>query len=266
MYPPTRRHCKRLKQLMEQMKKTEEYKNIVEQMKKPLRKKLERLLNYDLYNNQSEKLDATATNRDSEKIKVPDPEGWHNTIQCYIENNVPLPEFVTPSLIKEIEELATRSFGYEWTWSKEMTRLGIGRFVHDLHVHIEDFLNKKHKHKFNLFTGHDSTLVPLMSAFGVYDNTFPPVGSRVVIEILSRDGEYFVRMTFNEKDLKLPNCNVITLKNGEILCPYNDFKRIAMSVGYNQEQWKQACDYEEIIPKQVTGHTCNIPKENVGSN
>merc|ERR1711991_22476 len=59
------------------------------------------------------------------------------------------------------------------------------------------------------FVGHDTTLLPFLSAFQVFDGLWPPYTSAIIIEIYdSTDSNHqYVRFLYNGNVLKLPFSN-----------------------------------------------------------
>jgi hypothetical protein len=51
-----------------------------------------------------------------------------------------------------------------------MAHLAIGPFMRDLKVNIEENLNVTGGKKVSVFSGHDSTVGPLLGAFKIFDN------------------------------------------------------------------------------------------------
>lgn len=44
----------------------------------------------------------------------------------------------------------------------------------------------------HLYSGHDTTIVPLLDTLGVYNFIQPPVGSAVLVELRLKNDEYIV--------------------------------------------------------------------------
>ncbi|RWS00366.1 uncharacterized protein B4U79_16885 [Dinothrombium tinctorium] len=69
--------------------------------------------------------------------------------------------------------------------------------------------------KFNLYSAHDTTIVSVLKAFGVYDMQIPPYGATLMFEFYERNFEqkqmkvYYLKNTEskNPELLKLPACN-----------------------------------------------------------
>lgn len=55
--------------------------------------------------------------------------------------------------------------------------------------------------------GHDTTVLPLLSAWGVWDGQWPSYASIITLELYeTSDGHYF-RLLYAGKELKLPTCS-----------------------------------------------------------
>lgn len=91
---------------------------------------------------------------------------------------------------------------YIWTqmYSDPSTnRLAIGRFLYDMLSDIRQHHNKQ----FLIYSGHDSTLVPLLCALGVFDHRFPSYASYAALEFATRkDGSTVVRIVYNDHILQ----------------------------------------------------------------
>lgn len=92
--------------------------------------------------------------------------------------------------------------------STDVIKYGIGLFVGDL---MEDYqaLTKSHKGYVNYYSGHDTTLWPLVRAFGFLTSEWPPYASHMILEQWqpkSSAGESYARLHYNGKLLTVPGC------------------------------------------------------------
>ena len=115
----------------------------------------------------------------------------------------------------------------------ESLKLSIGPFLPDiLHVidNIRDGLTRSvvqatpHKDikRLYLFSGHDTTIIPLLLVLGVFDGQWPAYSASVTLELLqdarSRD-KLYVRALHDDTPLVLPACG------GSTLCPLDVFEQ-----------------------------------------
>jgi hypothetical protein len=95
-----------------------------------------------------------------------------------------------------------------WMWGKlysdaELNRLAIGRFLGEV---LGDLTNAALANKsVFLYSGHDSTLVPLLCALGCHDDVWPPYASSLALEIAtsSSSGERLVRAIYNDQEVEM---------------------------------------------------------------
>jgi hypothetical protein len=63
--------------------------------------------------------------------------------------------------------------------------------------------------KYALFSGHDTTVAPLLGLLGVFDGYWPPYASNVVFELLDDETaaeRWSVRLLYNDRELTIPGC------------------------------------------------------------
>lgn len=81
--------------------------------------------------------------------------------------------------------------------------------------------------KLCLFSAHDTTLLPMLVAMGVFDNKWPPYAAAIAFELYEEEnegigakrgkGDMFVRVSYNNKPLSIPGCE-------GVYCPLATFK------------------------------------------
>ena len=131
-------------------------------------------------------------------------------------HGVPFPEGITDVEAREIVGL-----GF-WAMAQEYRPREIGRLLaRDLLAEVMSHMEKAHQgtqpHRLILYSAHDSTLLPVLSALGVPRDTQVPYASNVIFE-LSRDGTaWSVRVRYNGEDLVLPD-------TGKAACSYEEFR------------------------------------------
>lgn len=79
-------------------------------------------------------------------------------------------------------------------------------------------------HKVVVYSGHDVTLSPFLTALGVYDGIVPPYASRAIIELLRGKDGYFIRVVYNGVDLTSGLKFCVGSLNAENLCPLHVFQ------------------------------------------
>jgi acid phosphatase len=100
----------------------------------------------------------------------------------------------------------------------ETTRLSIGAFLKQLLLLLRDAADRAAAAspgpRFRLFSGHDSTIAPLMGAFRDWDYVWPPLASSIQMELYFASGtiDPYVQVIFNGRPLSVPGC-------GGTMCP-----------------------------------------------
>jgi lysophosphatidic acid phosphatase type 6 len=156
-------------------------------------------------------------------------------LTCYSVHNIELPNSIT---LKDVEKI-TDLVGFMWGriyGDDELNRLAIGRFIREMISDLESSLSESQLSchvKMLLYSGHDSTLVPLLCALGIYDGVWPLYASYITIEtvICRNSDKKKVRVTYNDKDQIIKGAD-------NIWCDYevfmNRMKKMSISrVEYN---------------------------------
>jgi len=136
-----------------------------------------------------------------------------NVINCY---NAALPHGITQQMINEVFEIANWEYNYTLA-NVELTKLTIGSFAQELVQRIQDKIAGKVTQKYFHYSGHDTTIAPLMTAFGVYDGKWPPYASHSQLELWSdAKGNHFVQVKYQGIAHKLNGCT-------STFCPVEQF-------------------------------------------
>lgn len=159
-------------------------------------------------------------------------------LTCHAVHDIDHIKGVTP----EDEEAVTKLTG--WLWGllyndDVLNKLAIGRFLNELLLKLDDS-NSGNDEKMLFFSGHDSTLVPVLCALGIFDNVWPPYASFLTIEIAvsKSTNTRFVKATYNDKDAIMTKIE----NNNSLWCPYENFIARLKSMSVTYEQYQQICD------------------------
>ncbi|NWI65143.1 PPA6 phosphatase, partial [Todus mexicanus] len=86
--------------------------------------------------------------------------------------------------------------------SREVLQMSIGLLFHTLQKNIREAIqpssSAQKARKLILYASHDTTLVPLLMALGIFDHKWPPYASDVTLELYQhrQSEEWFVRMSY----------------------------------------------------------------------
>lgn len=124
-----------------------------------------------------------------------------------------LPEWMDLKLYADIEALAVRRinllFNPNSAHLADVLHLGMGRLLQELVQNMESCITGSSSEKLHLFSGHDTTVVPLLAAFGMELDHWPPYASHVELELWqcpsdSNTSAYYVRVVYNGDEVTWP--------------------------------------------------------------
>eukprot|EP01039_Chlorochromonas_danica_P002358 gene2358-2589_t len=177
-------------------------------------------------------------------------------LQTHLVHNIHYIEGLDEKDMVKIDEVAT------FIWSvmyhdQEMNRLSIGRFLCELLQDMESYQDRR----FLIYSGHDSTLVPILCGLDVFDDVFPDYASYIALEVASgrSNGVKYIRLIYNDKILALPAAldrkraqlklspRSIDRKAGNELeksgwARLEDFTSVLSSMALTKEQYKRDCE------------------------
>ncbi|TPX35249.1 hypothetical protein SmJEL517_g02253 [Synchytrium microbalum] len=170
---------------------------------------------------------------DSKHVDLRYLHSLYDTFICMDAHGVPLPPGVSQKDMLDLEQMTVK---YWWNVFEQpdIARLSIGRLVKDLKDKIDDNVqNNKDSVKLAVFSGHDSTVGPLLSAFRVFDGRYPPFSCMMTLELFAEEKkktqEHFVRVLYQGQPQKIPQCQTSGNhhSNGDTsLCTLEAFNKV----------------------------------------
>jgi len=148
----------------------------------------------------------------------------------------PLPQGITPEIIDSIFNISTWQIHAIYN-TTTIQRLAIGRFVGELYQNMIDKISGTNKYKYMLFSGHDTTLAPLLSALNIFGPfIWPPYASNLAIELVrDTQNQFYVSLKYNFIPIIIPGCKNL----GGLLCPIGVFGNIINEV--IPSDWETEC-------------------------
>jgi len=132
-------------------------------------------------------------------------------------HNQTYPEGITDDMVLEIFEIANWQWSFELN-SSSVVRLGIGAFTGELVLAMQEVIDGQDLIPYLIYSGHDTTVGPLMASFSAYDGRWPPYASHVEIELWEDSSEqYYVVVKYQGIPTVLPYCG------GSFYCPFESF-------------------------------------------
>jgi len=211
--------CPRFEQLQEEIENGEYMKNIYDE-------------NKDLF-------DYISKNAGENISDIVHLDYIYDTLLIEDLNNMTLPEW-TKSVFPggKFEELRDLSFTID-TFTHELKRLKGGPFVNELIDHFHQVQNGSldpPERKLFMYSGHDTTVAPILHTLGVFDIKAPPYASMIIIELFDRSGLY-VRVSYRNTSDQPPT--VLSIPGCDPLCPLDNFEDLTESI--RPLDWRSEC-------------------------
>jgi len=131
-------------------------------------------------------------------------------------HNKEVPAGITSAMLDQIYEAAAWINWFEWS-DDESGRLGSGMLLQELQARLQQNVAGETQPKFLFYSGHDSTVGPLMGSLGFFGG-WPPYASHVEIELWSDSArtQFYVQVKYNGESILMSGCS-------DVMCDYSDF-------------------------------------------
>lgn len=133
-------------------------------------------------------------------------------------HGVKLPEGITKSQAEEILGIYSQAMALAFK-PRAIGRLLAKDFMTEVLTDLQKAVDGAPPYKFMLYSGHDTTILPVMSALGVPLETEPGYASNLSFELLKDGKDFSVRVRYNGKDVILPD------NGGKNTCTFENFKQ-----------------------------------------
>jgi len=176
---------------------------------------------------------AELSNYTGQPVKTPDDvQSLYGTLRAETEYGLKLPKWAQEYYPDKLLNLTELSYIYN-IYTDELKQLKAGPFIQKL---VTEFENKRDNKlepkdlKISLYTGHDSSVVNILSALNVWEKQFPAYGIMAMFELVrdKKTGEIGVQMylrnsaTSGAIPLTMPGC--------EHFCPLDKFVELGKKV------------------------------------
>ncbi|XP_033624929.1 lysophosphatidic acid phosphatase type 6-like [Asterias rubens] len=148
-------------------------------------------------------------------------------------HDVPLSAVLEP-LASVIEKAAVGITCHSLGKGTDTLQYAIGPLLQLILSNIERVTSKTCEDKMHLYAVHDTTLIPLLIAVGIFEDAWPGFCSDVIIETYQdQNGDCFIRILYLGKEKKLgPNNNT--------LLPMQEFKDLLSPCLINKEEFEKS--------------------------
>ncbi|XP_069805184.1 testicular acid phosphatase homolog isoform X1 [Dendropsophus ebraccatus] len=176
----------------------------------------------------------------------------YDTLFCQKSHNLSLPAWATPEVMQTLEEITTFDTKAHMALHRpvEKARLTGGILVDAVLRNFTEAIKKSSPLKMVMYSAHDSTILALQGALGVYSGIHPPYASCHLFEFYKEsDGTYSIGMYYRNESNKEPYEMVVPGCRSP--CPLRLFSQLMVPV-IPQDWWKE-CQIQE--PQQKTDGT-----------
>lgn len=139
----------------------------------------------------------------------------HDAMTVIKSHGKPLPKGMTDELLLEINKEAAKRMlalvapGVELSHREELLKLSMGRLFDTVVQRMRQVSSGQSKDKLYCYSGHDTTVMPLLATLGQDVSTWPPYVSNVVFELWEgqKNGQKqeYVKVLVNGKESQLPD-------------------------------------------------------------
>jgi hypothetical protein len=155
-------------------------------------------------------------------------------------HDLPLLPGSTPENVAEAAALSTTEWFGQYSdpvIGREVCRIGMGPLFRDMLGQLTSPTPRKAV----FYSGHDTTIAPLLACVTGFDFKWPKYGSNVAFEVLEKDDtkEKFVQLRYNFARRVMQECQAFAPKDAPTLCPMAKFEDILKS--RIPSDWEQEC-------------------------
>ena len=180
-------------------------------------------------------------------VSHPSANGILDTLVAAKAHGFKLPSDIDEDILRDLEDIVVKEWFYGHMASAEVRRLGLGRLmgvIRDrMSLREKGGIEDDEKLKLAIYSGHDTTVGPILIILNAFDNKWPPFGSAILFELFKQkeSDQHFVRVKYNENTLELPGCQAKgDHKQGDkSLCTFEAFKKIVKD--QVPTDWEKEC-------------------------
>ncbi|KAG8567821.1 hypothetical protein GDO81_013785 [Engystomops pustulosus] len=155
----------------------------------------------------------------------------YDTLFCQKSHNFSLPAWATPDVLHTLEEISAFDMKAHMALykPKEKARLTGGILVDAVLKNFTEAIKKSSPLKMVMYSAHDSTILALQGALGVYSGIHPPYASCHIFEFYKEsDGTYSVGMYYRNESNREPY--TLALPGCTSPCPLHIFSQLMAPV------------------------------------
>lgn len=174
---------------------------------------------------------AELTKFTGHSIKTPD-DVYSGTLRAETEYKLEIPKWAKNYYPDKLINLTELSYIYN-AYTEEMQSLKAGPFIKKLLNEFQSKINstiKPKELKISLYTGHDSSIVNILSALKVWTKQFPEYGIMAMFELVRDKSSGEIGVQFYLRNSATSGAIPLILEGCDHFCPFDKFVRIAQKI------------------------------------
>lgn len=155
-------------------------------------------------------------------------------------HGLPLPKQITPDIYDMVNRNATKIIYYANCGQHEAermvaTRLSMGRLMKKFLDNIKDTVSGKSKVKMHMYSGHDTTIMPILAMLNLEVNEWPPFGADIIFELYEdADKKHYITVRYLGKPRIVRGCD-------KELCPLDQFIDTLSPYQIDEKEFNDVC-------------------------
>jgi hypothetical protein len=153
---------------------------------------------------------------------------FHDCLNTHFCHGFDIP-ISTEQYFKVREETAYMEYTeYTYPSRQAFSQAGLGHLLSEIMGYMQDSINANSAIKFYLLSGHDSTIMPMMTAFDIWDGQWTPYAAQMTFELYeirasaTAPVSYGVRLIYDGRVWTIRGCTATTAD----LCDFNSLLKV----------------------------------------
>ncbi|XP_063903025.1 venom acid phosphatase Acph-1-like [Zophobas morio] len=142
------------------------------------------------------------------------------TLETEKETGRKLPKWTSQIYPQPLQKLASETY-LVITGTTKLKQIGAGYLLQKILKDTQAKIKKQENKKLYLYSGHEMNVAFILNTFGVFKPHVPPYGSHILLEIHKINGEYGIKMFY--ENYKSIGTGLLTISGCEQFCPLDKF-------------------------------------------